>query len=322
MEPGATKASIMINKEASSGVDETSVSTVPPTGYDYMGQACYGANVVPWCLPDTPFTTSAYLEEASCDYFSLSRSSFTPLVSGNWHLSNNLSPEACLRTPLSSVGSRAGVWRGEPGGEYCEHELFSPVSELATIDMADSVIHTKRSWSEESSTSAKHQPNDRTKATSRPKGRGKHNIQLRTASRKARKSSIAPATPLSPAESIHNPPSASDDDDLTPEERRARRNHNLVEKQYRNRLNAQFERLLAVLPLDQHKGGHLGQGGGDGFATDEKRMSKAEVLDLATRRIKALEMEKERLNRERKELLRNMDLMAGAVAQAAAHQGH
>ncbi|KAK4663277.1 hypothetical protein QC763_607150 [Podospora pseudopauciseta] len=317
MEPSATKTSIMI-KEASSGADETSVSAVPTPGYGYMGQASYGANLVPWSLPDAPYTASSFFEEPPCDFFSLSRTPFTPFVGGNWHLSNNLSPETSLPTPLSSVGSRAGVWRGEPGGEYCEHELFSPVSELATIDMADSVTHTKRSWSEESSTSAKHQPNDKIKATSRSKGRGKHNIQLRTASRKARKGSLAPATPLSPAESVHNPGSASDDDDLTPEERRARRNHNLVEKQYRNRLNAQFERLLAVLPLEQYKGGHLGQGEScDGFATDEKRMSKAEVLDLATRRIKALEMEKERLNRERKELLRNMDIMAGAVAQAA-----
>ncbi|KAK4176982.1 hypothetical protein QBC36DRAFT_141616 [Triangularia setosa] len=304
MESGATKASIM-SREASSGADKTS-----------MGPASYGANVVPWCLPNAPYTASAYLEEPSCDYFSLPRSPFPPIVGGNWHLSNNLSSEACLPTPLSSLGSRAGVWRGESEGDYCEHELFSPVSELATVDMRDSVTHSKRSWSEESSTSVTHQANEKIKATSRPKGRGKHNIQLRTASRKARKGSMAPATPLSPAESVHNPQSPSDDDDLTPEERRARRNHNLVEKQYRNRLNAQFERLLAVLPLEQHKGSHLGQGSCDAFATDEKRMSKAEVLDLATRRIKALEMEKERLHRERKELLRNMDLMAGAVAQA------
>ncbi|KAK4196561.1 hypothetical protein QBC40DRAFT_287011 [Triangularia verruculosa] len=282
-----------------------------------MGQAGYGANVVPWCLLDRQDTAPAYFEETSCEHFPLTRSPFTPIAGGNWQLSNNIfSSEACLPTPLSSLGSRANLWRGD-----CEHELFSPVSELATVDMKEFVTHTKSSWSEESSTSGKHQANERIKATTRPKGRSKHNIQLRTASRKARKGSMAPTTPLSPAENVDNPQSPSDDDDLTPEERRARRNHNLVEKQYRNRLNAQFERLLAVLPLEQYKGGYLGQGSCDGFTTDEKRMSKAEVLDLATRRIKALEMERERLHKERKELLRNMDLMAGAVAQGAKH-GH
>ncbi|KAK0726457.1 hypothetical protein B0T21DRAFT_413787 [Apiosordaria backusii] len=320
MEPSATKTSVII-KEARSGADETAAPTVPPTCYDYMGQTSHGANVVPWCLPGAPYTASAYLEEPSGDYFYLSRSPFTPIVGGNWHFFNNFSAEACLPTPLSSLNSKAGVWRDKAEADHYEHELFSPVSELATVNMGDSVIHTKRSWSEESSTSVKHQANEKVKATSRPKGRGKHNIQLRTASRKARNGSMAPTTPLSPAESAHTPQSPSDDDDLTPEERRARRNHNLVEKQYRNRLNTQFERLLAILPLEQSEESHLGQGNCDGSATDEKRMSKAEVLDLATRRIKALEMETERLHRERTELLRNIDLMTGAIAQAT-NQGH
>ncbi|KXX72839.1 hypothetical protein MMYC01_210674, partial [Madurella mycetomatis] len=110
-----------------------------------------------------------------------------------------------------------------------------------------------------------------------------------------------------------------DDDDLTPEERRARRNHNLVEKQYRNRLNAQFERLLAVLPVDQCRA--AGSGGYDarhmsisasaagGAAGEEKRLSKAEVLDLATRQIRTLEMERDKLRRERRELLRNVEAL-------------
>lgn len=42
-------------------------------------------------------------------------------------------------------------------------------------------------------------------------------------------------------------------------------------------------------------------------------MSKVEVLDLVIRCIKVFEMEKECLNRERKELLRNMDIMVGVV---------
>jgi hypothetical protein len=48
---------------------------------------------------------------------------------------------------------------------------------------------------------------------------------------------------------------------------------------------------------------------------DEKRMSKAEVLELATRRIRTLEVERNQLLRERRELLRSIEvMMAGAVS--------
>ncbi|KAL2121113.1 hypothetical protein VTJ04DRAFT_5140 [Mycothermus thermophilus] len=153
-----------------------------------------------------------------------------------------------------------------------------------------------------------------------------------------------------------------EDDGLTPEERRARHNHNLVEKHYRRRLNVQFARLLDALMLpvpparaptiesatrvkrgrgggsSSSSGGGAGKGGGgyvkgcgadgdedEGFGggsscglVDEKRISKAEVLELAARRIRELEREKEKLVRERKELVRNIEvlMMAGAVGRA------
>ncbi|KAK1974890.1 hypothetical protein LZ30DRAFT_381579 [Colletotrichum cereale] len=93
----------------------------------------------------------------------------------------------------------------------------------------------------------------------------------------------------------------------TPEERRTRASHNLVEKQYRNRLNAQFEGLLHALPEQMRSPA----GAGDGEESDpsqrteqERRVSKAEVLEMARRHIKNLEEEREALNRERGELLR------------------
>lgn len=45
-------------------------------------------------------------------------------------------------------------------------------------------------------------------------------------------------------------------------------------------------------------------------------MSKAEVLDVATRRIKELEEQRARLLREKTELLQNMEFVNGAVAEA------
>ncbi|KAL2267187.1 hypothetical protein VTJ83DRAFT_4464 [Remersonia thermophila] len=199
------------------------------------------------------------------------------------------------------------------------------------------------------------------------------NVQLRTAARKkatkASRSSPLSATstqknscssspsptsqPSSTSPSTRDGGGGGDDDDddnddgrrldndgLTPEARRARHNHNRVEKHYRRRLNVQFARLLDVLMLPVpparapsiesattvkrgRAGGGNGLGGvdaggargGDGF--DEKRISKAEVLELAARRIRELEKDKEALVRERKELVRNLEvlMMAGTVGR-------
>ncbi|KAL1840269.1 hypothetical protein VTJ49DRAFT_647 [Mycothermus thermophilus] len=196
------------------------------------------------------------------------------------------------------------------------------------------------------------------------------NIQLRTAARKKRKSSrslpsattTSPAS-CSPAQTVSPPSSSSpraaedddndddgnntdnandnynEDDGLTPEARRARHNHNRVEKHYRRRLNVQFARLLDVLmlPVPPARAPSIesattvkrGRGGGDGLGVvdvgggrgddgiDEKRISKAEVLELAARRIRELEKDKETLVRERKELVRNIEvlMMAGTVGR-------
>ncbi|KAG7287464.1 hypothetical protein NEMBOFW57_006975 [Staphylotrichum longicolle] len=208
---------------------------------------------------------------------------------------------------------------------------------LASLPAVGSSAHLKRSsWSEDSSTTLSPAPSIEDSPTDKPKRSKskaharKHSIQLRTAARKPRKAASIPLAAVASAATAANKKPASvseeEEDDLTPEERRARRNHNIVEKQYRNRLNAQFERLLAVLPVEQCRAARAGgaaasAGAGDrimsvgnGSVGDEKRLSKAEVLDLATRRIRALEAEREKLWKERKELLRSLEvLMAGAV---------
>ncbi|KAK1462852.1 helix-loop-helix DNA-binding domain-containing protein [Colletotrichum melonis] len=104
------------------------------------------------------------------------------------------------------------------------------------------------------------------------------------------------------------------------EERRTRASHNLVEKQYRNRLNAQFEGLLNALP--EQVRGPAGAGDGDesdpqaaaAAANEERRVSKAEVLDMARRHIQNLERERETLHRERGELLRNLETLEREAA--------
>ncbi|KAK3687567.1 hypothetical protein B0T22DRAFT_132266 [Podospora appendiculata] len=151
-------------------------------------------------------------------------------------------------------------------------------------------------------------------------GGHQHKAQLRTASRRPKSQHKA-----SVASSLS--PSVDDAEEaemllLTPEERRARHNHNVVEKQYRNRLNVQFERLLAALPTAaEQKADGDGPYDMDGRArdscamVDEKRLSKAEVLDMATRRIKALEKGRRHLQQERAELLQNVDLISNSIGQ-------
>ncbi|KAI1769587.1 hypothetical protein GGR53DRAFT_7451 [Hypoxylon sp. FL1150] len=104
----------------------------------------------------------------------------------------------------------------------------------------------------------------------------------------------------------HNPPASA-------EEQKSRETHNQVEKQYRNRLNAHFESLLDALPDTMQAGegeGEENEGGGGEAARaldlTDRRVSKAEVLDMARRHIQALERECAALEGERDELRNNM----------------
>ncbi|KAH7140589.1 hypothetical protein EDB81DRAFT_723621, partial [Dactylonectria macrodidyma] len=112
----------------------------------------------------------------------------------------------------------------------------------------------------------------------------------------------------------------------TPEERRTRASHNLVEKQYRNRLNAQFESLLNALPEQVRTGGDGDDSEGGGPVDwGDRRVSKGEVLEMARKHIETLERERDVLEREKMELqgsLKQLNHSAsgsdGAGAAAAA----
>ncbi|KAF4446055.1 hypothetical protein F53441_10279 [Fusarium austroafricanum] len=110
----------------------------------------------------------------------------------------------------------------------------------------------------------------------------------------------------------------------TPEDRRTRASHNLVEKQYRNRLNAQFESLLNALP-EQARHGDSGSGNGNGNEDNEsdhandpdKRVSKGEVLEMARKHIQALERERNQLELENLELQGNLRRLKESNSESA-----
>ena len=108
----------------------------------------------------------------------------------------------------------------------------------------------------------------------------------------------------------------------TMEERKSRNSHNIVEKQYRNRLNARFESLLNALPdTIRGEGGSGEEGETQNFDIGEKRVSKAEVLDMARRHIQSLERDRDALEKERDELLEDMEQLRGTFTEGLQRGG-
>jgi Helix-loop-helix DNA-binding domain len=311
--------------------------------------------------PGIPAQSYSPLDETSYDYFSLARNQTSlqvgdddtalrtsgigpPLTSMGYHSARgSVSPgvwseansQAYDRDIFPSVveGGDSGF-----GGRFSQYPFApavlesSPPRALKRPSTGTSSQSTDASWRTRSSHGAfDHTTNADTKPPKSSKksksvkpsppasitssGGGNHNIRLRTASRKpkvSRKASKASSSSTLAEDSVEAEVS------LRPEEVRARQTHNLVEKQYRSRLNAQFEQLLAILPAGQHGVHDPDRADGE---VEEKRMSKAEVLDVATRRIKTLEQETYRLQQERRDLLHNAELMNNAVERQRFGQG-
>lgn len=107
--------------------------------------------------------------------------------------------------------------------------------------------------------------------------------RLRSTTQSSRQTTFSSSLGLSLAKS----PSSKEDT-------KGRTNHNQVEKEYRTRLNGQFETLLSSLPNDDDKDGA------------NARVSKADVLMLAKKRIVHLEREKMMLEEQRQKLQGNV----------------
>lgn len=113
-------------------------------------------------------------------------------------------------------------------------------------------------------------------------------IKLRTASRKPKE----PSSKKLDSNKVPFSPSAA----------QPRHSHNLAEKQYRNRLNQQFNNLLAALPAPQSEDC-------DCHDIGNRCLSKARVIYHARQRIKSLERENQALVKERDKLIKNINLM-------------
>lgn len=108
------------------------------------------------------------------------------------------------------------------------------------------------------------------------------------------------------------------------EDGRMRSSHNVVEKQYRNRLNAQFEGLMSALPENLKAQGVPGAENADTLNSDvaERRISKAEVLDMARRHIQTLEQERDLLAHERARLQETVEKLKDDYARGKHSRGN
>ncbi|KAK1835202.1 hypothetical protein QBC39DRAFT_341928 [Podospora conica] len=103
----------------------------------------------------------------------------------------------------------------------------------------------------------------------------------------------------------------------TAKERKERDSHNLVEKKYRNRLNAQYEGLMNILPPEMQSPTRATAAGSSGGSSDqaEKPLSKGEVLEKSTAYIQELERNHARLSEENEALSRNIDRLCSMFAE-------
>jgi hypothetical protein len=152
---------------------------------------------------------------------------------------------------------------------------ISPLSSPITNCQSEESRWASRSNSTSSGSSKPVTPTKRRKSS----GKGSHSSHSHSRSKsesiprlRSTTQSSRPTTSSSSSSSSKSPP-VSDDS-------KGRTNHNQVEKQYRNRLNGQFEMLLSALPSE------------DGSDGARSRVSKAEVLMLAKRHVVELEREK------------------------------
>jgi len=196
------------------------------------------------------------------------------------------------------------VWAGaEINPEPCHDHLFSPPADgqAAAPRAMGAPQRGKRLWSQISKAGPSF-PVPTTQTTQRQRTRPKSPKLSR---------SIPPRRQREDAPAQVGGSSGSGDESFDAlKEGRIRRTHNLVEKQYRNRLNAQFERLLAVLPAESESQEEQRE---EGYVPD-KTISKAEVLGMATRRIKTLEQQNLELLLHQGELMWNLEAMGGAAA--------
>jgi hypothetical protein len=215
-------------------------------------------------------------------------STYPSTTTQSWNTNWN-SGTACEALPLSYLSSSSGVNNAPDANEYQNYRTPNDRSTTSTIenqkaeesldDNRPQEVRNKGEWNslQQNSCPEKSKARRIQKSSSRPNS--SHQPRINKASHKL------PETKGNWSSNNTNT---------------ARTNHNLIEKNYRTRLNGQFETLLSVLPEDVL---------GERVSSSERKVSKAEVLILASTRISQLENARSQLKGEQDELLGQVDLL-------------
>ncbi len=226
-------------------------------------------DVAPWTFGQHFSSGNQMILQASSTGYGSTSDWISPGETHVPRLANNTTPEV----PYRQVSDTDPQSRGNPSSMGTPAILSPSIKPIPMKQGPTSRSKRRRSYQASSPESLSMSPNYRGSRT-----------RLRSASRASKNAN-------------HNPPA-------TAEERRSRECHNQVEKQYRNRLNTQFEHLLDALPENMRKGEGVNDRdhGFEGLGSAERKVSRAEVLDMARRHIKLLERECALLEGERDEL--------------------
>lgn len=201
----------------------------------------------------------------------------------------------------STSASGAETPSTAPSSDHCFSSTYSQPSGIGSdadpLDASRGYGSRKRKSDEiRRDGNATSSSTDRTKATKRLSS-------TKAASRKEAEPEQPSSRTSSSRSSTHQPVSGrrrrrrtgsedgeGDDADADAASPAARQTHNLVERNYRIRLNSGFQRLLEALPPSPEV-----MAGGNGENGEAKVASKAKILELARQRIRAVESENEML---------------------------
>lgn len=211
--------------------------------------------------------------------------------------------------PLSLIHNPMAQPYEEVTAELTEGPILSPTLPLDFMEKHAPQVTFKGTWgTAKESTSRRQSSNSRPGKSSTRRKEKEHQTQ----SKRSSVSSTGKGHQLRSTRTGQRITySEHEDDERMEQSRNPKSSHNMVEKQYRNRLNGQFSTLLGALPPDL-VGAEVEGYGRDDSGSNEKKVSKAEVLVLAKRHIENLQREKMDLEDRNNALLGDMQRLKGA----------
>lgn len=183
----------------------------------------------------------------------------------------------------SAIDATTPCYTGTSFEDEAEHEY--PEAEYAEVSSTTTSSERRPAWGTSSASRKSSKPSTSTSSLSKHSHK---RTKLSKASSKSSKSNSKDTRLRTTPSKTHG--SSSDE---SSNDNATRSNHNTVEKNYRNRLNAQFETLLECIPQDYN--GSEANSGNTGGVGKERKVSKRDVLMLAQEHIRRLERGRERL---------------------------